>query len=133
MASGRVRYEMGCLHGQGVLKWSQCDEDDRSALILACHGGHTRLALRLLDEINIEEYAIQNHPFHVLKTATEFGHEVHALAIGEHPKIQTALGAANLDSYKRCAGVYRSLSEHTITECAELAIQSQTCSVLWTV
>ncbi|EGZ06434.1 hypothetical protein PHYSODRAFT_531275 [Phytophthora sojae] len=73
-------------HGGGVLKWSHCDDDVRSSLILACDGGHTRLALRLLDEIDVEEYAMQNHPFQVLEAAIETGNEAHAMGIAQHPK-----------------------------------------------
>ncbi|EEY60880.1 uncharacterized protein PITG_13633 [Phytophthora infestans T30-4] len=70
----------------GIIKWSHCDEGTNSSLVLACQGGHTRLALRLLDEIDVEEYARQNDPFHVLEAAISTDDEIHAMAIAEHPK-----------------------------------------------
>jgi hypothetical protein len=114
--------------GGRVLRWSHCDGNaNNSSLLLACLGGHTQLALRLLDEIDIEKYATQNHPFHVLEAVLKFGDEAHALAIAEHPNIQAAIGATDMQRYKGGGGPQR---EYTLQKCVELAVTRRTASVL---
>jgi hypothetical protein len=107
--------------GGGVLKWSHCDESVHSSLLLACLGGHTQLALRLLDEIDMEKYEMQNHPFHVLQAALELGDEAHALAIAEHPKIQSAV---------RDKGAGGILDKHTLRRCVGAAVEREMATVL---
>lgn len=97
--------------GEGVFKWSHCDEEVRSSLILACIGKHTKLALRLIDTIDFDKFAKQNNPFELLEKAIESGSEPHALAIAAHPKIQREL---QLQRY----------------ECTEAAIRQEMADVL---
>ncbi|KAE8907365.1 hypothetical protein PF003_g8702 [Phytophthora fragariae] len=95
--------------GGGILKLSDCDMQGRSSLILACEGGHTRLALRLLDE----EFAMQNHPLRVLEAAISTDNEMHAMAICEHPKVEAAIRASDISRYKGYSGLVHTVSTYT--------------------
>ncbi|KAF4149172.1 hypothetical protein GN958_ATG01635 [Phytophthora infestans] len=113
--------------GGGIIKWSHCDEGTNSSLVLACQGGHTRLALRLLDEIDVEEYARQNDPFHVLEAAISTDDEIHAMAIAEHPKVIDGFQARDHFRYKGFCGSFLS---HTVSTCTEAAIRHNMSELL---
>ncbi|OWY99011.1 hypothetical protein PHMEG_00030069 [Phytophthora megakarya] len=115
------------MKGEGILKWSHCDEDVHSSLILAILGGHTQLALRLLDEIDLQRYSAQNHRFHVLQAAIKSKNEPHALAIAAHVKIRDAILAGKSEGFDRSGDPLR---PYTIVKCTEDAVRQGMADVV---
>ncbi|POM62584.1 hypothetical protein PHPALM_28250 [Phytophthora palmivora] len=107
----------------GILKWSHCDENVHSSLVLATLNGHTQLALRRLDEIDIEKYHQQNNPLQLLQIVIKSGNVPHVLAIAKHMKIQAAIKAGkDEDPFID--------TPYTIIKSTELAVQHGMTEVL---